>query len=151
MKGSLTDAHAELFAALEAIRDEHAPELNVYDLWRPDMALPAVWTWLAPGTVPKRTKGTCVVTWEDRIVVTVGVDPQARIDQDARRLFDYVQLLREHLTPVLYAPRSLGDQSFAGWASGQQLVQDVLGGAQITAAELPVALTLDLTFRPAES
>lgn len=148
-KGSLPDAHAALIAALEASRDALAPELHVYDLWRPDMALPAVWTWMAPGSVPSQRKDNCTATHVDRIVVVVGVDPAALVTDDARRLIDYVQLLREALDPVLYAPRPLGGQTRAVWGSGQQFVTDQLGDAHVLCAELPVEITLDRHVNPA--
>lgn len=146
-RGSLPDTWAALTTALETYRDAQAPELHVYDLWRPDMALPAVWLWMAPGTVPDRPD-TCTVRQVDRIVVTIGVDPAATVTEDARRLIDYLQAVREALDPVLYAARPLDGQQRARWASGQQIVLDRLGDAQITCAELPVEITLDRTVQP---
>lgn len=149
MRGSLPDAHRALFVALEAMRDAEAPELHVYDLWRPDMDLPAVWMWMAPGTAPRPRPDVCTVRQVDRLVVTIGVDPAAIVTDDARRLLDYVQLVRVALDPVIYASRPLDGQQEAFWASGQQLVQDRLGEALITCAELPVEVTLDRTVNPA--
>lgn len=146
-RGSLPDAHRALVAALEAARDAVAPELHVYDLWRPDMALPAIWTWMAPGTVSPRPD-VCTVRMTDRVVVTIGVDPMALVTDDARRLIDYVQVVREALDPVIYPPDGtgpLGGQSRAAWANGQQFVQDTLGDVQIICAELPVEVVLDRT------
>lgn len=149
-KGSLPDAHRALVVALEAMRDAHAPELHVYDLWRPDLALPAVWTWFAPGTAERRPDN-CTVRQVDRIVVVIGVLPAARIDEDVRGLVDYVQLAREALDPVIYpmtGPGPLDGQTRAAWAAGQQFVVDRMGDATITCAELPVEVTIDRTVIP---
>jgi hypothetical protein len=149
-RGSLPDAHAAIVAALTAWRDAEATEVHVYDLWRPDMAFPAVWTWMAPGTVPTPRPDTCTVRQVDRIVVVIGVDPAATITEDVRSLLGYVQAVREALDPVLY-PGGIplgGAATRAGWASGQQFVVDTIGDAQITEAELPIEVTLDRTVNP---
>lgn len=147
-RGSLPDAHQALFRALQAVRDTSAPELHVYDLWRPDMALPAIWMWMAPGSVPRRPD-LCTVRNVDVLVISIGVDPAAIVTDDARRLLDYVQLVREGIDPIVYAARPLDGQHQAEWAAGQQTVQDELGGVPILTAELPVAITLDRTVNPA--
>lgn len=149
MRGSLPDAHRALYEALVAVRDAKAPFLNVYDLWRPDMALPAVWMWVAPGTVPRPRPDTCTVRNVDRIVVSVGVDPAAVVTDDARRLLDLVQIIREGLDPILYASRPLDGQQEAAWGSGAQTVQDQLGDAPVLTFELPIEVTLDRTVNPA--
>lgn len=147
-RGSLPDAHRALVDALKAMRDADAPELHVYDLWRPDMALPGVWIWLAPGTANPKPN-VCTVSQVDRFVVIVGVDPAATIDDDARRLLDYVQLVREALDPVLYGDTPLDGQKAAAWASGHQLALDKLGDVQVTTAELPIDVTMERTVNPA--
>lgn len=147
-RGNILDAHASLHASIEEIRDAAAPELHVYPLWRADMAFPAVWQWLAPGTTPKPRRSPCEVRQIDRLVVCVGVDPSATVTDDAFALMRYLQILREGLDRVLYGTpgdgsRPLADQTRAEWGDGHQMVQLQQGDALILTIELPVEVTID--------
>lgn len=142
-QGNILDAHAALHAALQAIRDERAPELHVFPLWRADMTFPAVWQWLAPGTTPKPRGNLCEVRQIDRLVAIVGVDPSATTTDDAFALMRYLQILREGLDPVLYADRPLDEQTRAEYGDGHQLVQMQQGDALILCAEIPIEITID--------
>jgi hypothetical protein len=147
-EGTIADALAGIYADLEALRDAALPELHVYPMWRPDLALPAVWLWLAEGTVPRPRPDTCTVRHVDRVVVTVGVDPSALIGDDALRLATYIAEIRAGLDPAIYARRPWTCHE-ASWASGSRLVQDQLGDAQILCAELPIEVTTDRTVNTA--
>jgi hypothetical protein len=147
-EGTIADALAGIYDDVVASRTAAAPELHVYPLWQPDMALPAVWFWLAEGTVVRPRPDTCTVRQIDRLVVTVGVDPSALITLDARRLIDYVAALRPALDPAVYARRPWGCHE-AAWASGSRFVSDQLGDAQILCAELPIEVTTDRTVNTA--
>lgn len=146
-EGSLPAAHRSLVAHLKACRDSHAPELHVYDLWRGDMKLPAIWTWIAPGTVGG-FKDQCRVEVTHRVVIVVAVNPAARLDQDARRLLDYAEILQRHFDRVLYgtagASRASGLEraKSAAWSTGAQLTLDKLGSVDVTCYELPIDVTL---------
>jgi hypothetical protein len=140
--------HAALHAAVVAMRDTHAPELHVYDLWRPDLALPAAYWWLGEGGLPERPDD-CTVVQPIRFVLCIAVDPATTVAEDARRLLDYVQLAWDALDPVIYAARLAGaGPNRARWAAGLQLVQDTIGGAPVTVAELPVEVPIRRTVIP---
>jgi hypothetical protein len=126
---------------LVAVESTIHPTLHVYRWWRPDMALPAVWNWMTPGEVRRRTN--CPPDDVIRLTMSLGVDPTAIAGEgDMLELEAYFDLAVPVLNQALYERRPFNGVAKNAARLGSQTVTDRLGDAVVLCLEVPLEITL---------
>jgi hypothetical protein len=143
VSGSLRELMDGLEAAYLDVQAA-APELHVYRWWRPDVALPALYTWIAPGSTER--PDTCTVRDLLRVTPSIAVDPTDTIANDAYTLEALIDAARDALDPHVYAARPFGQQRAK--RLGISVASDRFGDAPVLVAELPIEVTLDRRVNP---
>jgi len=132
------DFMGRLFTLEQQIAAE-IPALNAYRWWEPQMAFPAVFNRLAPGSS----------TWPDpcthretvQLLVTISVQPTQHAGGDMAVIEEYIDTALNILDPALNGTGAMGTRHAV--RDGIRPVNEPFGDAHIRGIAFPIAVQFD--------